>query len=118
MNSFQAWLGRGKKEKKKRKGLRRVSPKRKELNKLYYQARKEYLLEHPICEKCLEDKAPRPKPADQIHHKARRGRFLCDKRFFMAVCGDCHRDIELHPAKAKEKGWLVRPPQENQVIQP
>lgn len=96
------------KEKKKRKRIPYVSESRKLDNKLYKQARKEYLANHPYCERCLELNTYFFGRSNQIHHrKGRVGSLLFNNKFFMACCDDCHKYIEANPIEAKEKGWSI-----------
>jgi hypothetical protein len=88
-------------EKKKPKGIRRVSLKRVEENKEYSNVRISYLNAYPVCEvhNCNNK-------SDQIHHKAGRiGGLLLDINHFLAVCDTCHKYIELNPLWAKEHGY-------------
>lgn len=66
----------------------------------------EYLADHPRCE-CVINGHKCRKFSDQIHHKRGRGKDLCNKEFFMAVCGPCHNYIERHRAWAKWSGYLI-----------
>lgn len=43
------------------------------------------------------------------HHRALRGKFLCDIRFFAGVCLACHNWIHANPKKARQLGYLIRP---------
>lgn len=44
------------------------------------------------------------KSATQIHHmRGRTGGLLCDTRYWLAVCQDCHRYIEDHKKWARQK---------------
>lgn len=85
----------------KRSPIRRVSKKRRKLNEVYNEKAKEYLEEHIVREVCLQVEAT------QIHHKARRLHYLCETRYFLAVCYGCHRWIEDHPAAAMKAGWTL-----------
>lgn len=85
----------------KRSPIRRVSKKRRKLNDIYKLTAEKYLEAHPICEVCKEAEAT------QIHHKARRLNYLCEPRYFLAVCYGCHRFIEDHPAASMKAGWTL-----------
>ena len=97
--------------KKKRRRISRVSERRKIDEKLYTQARKEYLNDNPKCERCVylsEKYGSRVMPSNQIHHKkGRTGSLLYNKRYFMACCDDCHKYIEANPKESKLKGWSI-----------
>lgn len=87
---------------KKRGGkLSPVSARLKKRSIEYSRVRREYLEEKfGLCEICGGE-------ATDIHHKSGRGKNLCEKRTFMAVCRPCHQYIHDHPAWAKEKEYLV-----------
>lgn len=78
--------------------MRKISSKEKIRKKEYEKLRKDYLLNHPICE-CCEMQI-----ASEIHHK--RGRIGDNLfKYFLAVCNSCHRQIETNPTWAKENGY-------------
>ncbi len=81
--------------------MRRVSKKRRKLNAVYNENAREYLRENPVCEVCKEAQAT------QIHHKARRIKYLCEARYFLSICGPCHRFVEDHPAASMKMGWTL-----------
>jgi hypothetical protein len=87
---------------KKRGGkLNPVSARLKKRSIEYSRVRREYLEEKSgKCEICGGE-------ATDIHHKSGRGKNLCEKRTFMAVCRADHDRIHQNPAWAKEKGYLV-----------
>lgn len=92
--------------------IKKISRKGYEKNIIYKQARKEYFEEHPFCEVrlpgCLIPSIDADNSGLQIHHKKGRvGKLLYDKRYFLSVCGNCHRYIEDHPEEAKENGWSL-----------
>lgn len=42
--------------------------------------------------------------ATQVHHmKGRTGSLLCDTRYWLAVCQECHRYIEDHKKWSRQK---------------
>lgn len=74
-----------------------MSDRRKEDDKLYKIIRKEYLLAHPVCEFCSDERS------SDIHHKrGRLGPLLTDTRYFMAVGRLCHGAIE----REREAGYI------------
>lgn len=85
------------------KPIKQRSDKRKKEEATYLKKRREYLINHPICEvKHCNNRAI------DIHHKKRRiGNLLIDNRYFMAVCRNCHIEIENNPNNSKEKGYLL-----------
>lgn len=87
----------------KRKPIAKLSVKRKVENVEYLKLRLEYLNEHQNCEAKI---AGCNIFATQIHHRAGRiGNLLTDTSLFLAVCGHCHRVIELNPNFAKQHGF-------------
>lgn len=88
--------------KKKRKRIAPISESKKLDLKLYKQAREEYLSDTPFCERC------QIRHELEIHHKAGRiGSLLFNKKYFMAVCRDCHIYIENNVTESKLKGWSI-----------
>lgn len=82
--------------------IKKQSQKAKIKNQEYLIKRKEYLLQHPICEAKI--KCKKNKSTDIHHKKGRTGKLLCNNKYFLAVCRNCHIWIETHPIDAKEKG--------------
>jgi len=84
------------------KEINKKSEKRKQQEEIYKPLRKAYLLGHPFCERCNEERAT------EIHHKnGREGERLNDFKFFMAVDRNCHDYIHEHPRESREKGYLI-----------
>jgi hypothetical protein len=77
---------------------------RKQASKLreYYALRKAFLATHPVCEitGCGE------KSVD-LHHRMKRGKYLNDPRYFLAVCRPCHDRCHRNPAWARANGYLA-----------
>lgn len=93
---------RKKKEKKRRKPIRQFSVKRERINRLYSQARAEFLKDGDPCEARLEGCTG---VATDLHHpQGRLGERLTDVKKCKKVCRNCHNRIENEPAMAKEKG--------------
>lgn len=84
----------------KRKRLNPYSKSKVKEREQYRAARLFYLNKHPNCEICQ-------RPADDIHHKRGRGKFLCDTSTFMATCRFCHNRIHDNPGWARENGYLI-----------
>ena len=81
--------------------LKAFSKKSKQKNECYMQVRKEYFEEKDFaCEVCGVY-------ATDIHHKKGRGKNLCKKESFMAVCRKCHTIIHDNPAWARENNYLI-----------
>ena len=79
-----------------------MSESRKLDEKLYAQARKEYLKDNPESERC------KLKPSSEIHHKAGKvSSLLYDKRYFMAVDRACHIWIKNNVIESKKLGYSV-----------
>lgn len=90
-------------EKKEIKNIQSFSEKRKKANKDYKKIAKAYLIAHPKCEVRGCNKI-----SEEIHHKRGRvGDLLLNDKFFLAVCRDCHREIEQSPTWAKEQGYSL-----------
>lgn len=87
--------------KKTGKKLNPFSQRGKQRNESYRQVRKEYLEEKDYaCEVCGVY-------ATDIHHKKGRGKNLCEKESFLAVCRKCHTRIHDNPAWARENNYLI-----------
>lgn len=86
---------------KVKKGIPKVSAKKKHGLKEYKKVRADYLAKHPLCQ---VDGCRRF--ASDIHHKKGKiGELLCDASHFLAVCRTCHQRVELQPNWAKEMGY-------------
>ena len=66
----------------------------------YRPLRDAYMKDNPDCEIC-------GKPSNDLHHKAGRGKFLCDVTTFMAVCRKCHNFIHENPKKSRDSLYLL-----------
>lgn len=96
---LQDWLNR-KKQKKVKKGLRRVSKKHaKELAEYLVRA-KAYKKAHPICLVCGSA------PTQDVHHMAGRGPNLNKEETWLPTCRICHDDIHSNPSWARKWGYL------------
>lgn len=85
----------------KRSPLRKISKKQTRHNLVYQKAKREYLRDNPICEAC------QCYESQSLHHKARRGKYLSEVKYFMATCNLCHSKIEMNPSWAREMGYLL-----------
>jgi hypothetical protein len=81
--------------------IKPFSDKHLEKMKEYRRVRDFYMADHPKCEAQLEGCT---KEATDLHHSRGRGQFLCDTRYFKALCRHCHRFVEENPLEAKERG--------------
>lgn len=81
--------------------MRRVSQKQAKINAEYSRLRKDFLMEHPICEVCHS------LPATQVHHKLRRGINTLNVASWLAVDHLCHAKIEENGKWAREQGYLL-----------
>ena len=106
---------------KRKKPLNKVSAKRAKENREYARLRKEFLEEHPFCRVCLSNvglgrlNQPFAHPSTQVHHKARRGKFLLRTDTWLAVCDFHHDYIEKNGNWARANGWLLTPEQRRKL---
>lgn len=90
------------KEKKKKAKIKPMSDKRSKENKEYLSLRKVFL----NGKKCQIEGCKRL--ATTVHHKRGRiGTLLCDIKYWLACCMDCHVEIENNPEWAKEMGYSL-----------
>ena len=101
--------GNGKKEPNKATGIHdeqykisQISKKRLKELATYRPLRDKFMKENPVCQ--FKDCS---NTANDLHHKARRGKNLCNVETFMAVCRACHDWIENNHAKSVELGYLI-----------
>jgi len=87
---------------KKRGGkLKALSGSRKAKNADYEKVKAEYFEEKNYqCEICKQ-------AASDLHHKKGRGKFLCDKSSFMALCRPCHNRCHHEVGWARENGYII-----------
>jgi hypothetical protein len=88
--------------KKKQKRIKPISDSMAEKLVEYRKVRDEYMSEHEVCE--FEDCE---KLANDLHHKASRGKHLSDVTTFMAVCRSHHNWIHDNPKTSRELGYLI-----------
>lgn len=82
-----------------------ISEKQKVRLARYRVARDAFMRLHPTCQANLENCTIR---ATDTHHKAgKTGDLLWNDEYFLALCRNCHTDIEMAPKMAKEKGFSV-----------
>lgn len=98
--------------KSKKKHSEDFREKGKQRNLEYKKAREEFLLTHDHCEVALEGcLAPYPtfdREFLQVHHKKGRiGSLLTDQKYFLCVCGVCHRFLEDNSQWAKDNGYSL-----------
>lgn len=90
--------------------LPKVSTKRAAIDRVYYAAKKVYLAEHTICERCSAERAT------DLHHRANRSASaaaLCDPANFVALGRGCHDWVGLNREAAiaegfRQAGWDYR----------
>ena len=81
--------------------LKNLSGSRKAKNADYEKAKAEYFEEKNYqCEICNQ-------AASDLHHKKGRGKFLCEKSTFMALCRLCHSQVHNEVAWARENGYII-----------
>lgn len=86
---------------KRRKNIRRVSVKKAEALREYYNKRAIFMANIEAC-MCCKSALP-----VEIHHKrGRAGDLLTDIRHWMALCRKCHKAIHSNIARAREAGYI------------
>lgn len=88
-----------------RKPIKKVSAKLKKGNAEYSLLRKAFLAQHPVCQAILKGCTVH---ANQVHHKAGRGKNLLQVDTWLAVCANCHEWITINSAPAIELGLSIR----------
>lgn len=104
--------------------IKKVSAERAKLNRQYLKARREFLIEHPVCWcSSLHDLKTGKlicwsihRATDVHHSRGRAGSLLTDKRFFIAVCRAAHVWIENNLAQARSLGLLCAEGQWNKPV--
>lgn len=89
-----------------KKGIKKVSEKMGKSLKTYKGLRNEFLKMHVFCEAKLSQCTI---SATQVHHKAKRGKNMNNPDTFMAVCSECHYEIEsvMSADTRRSKGFLI-----------
>lgn len=90
--------------KRSTKPIRRVSAKRRRENAIYSALRKGFLEEHLVCQMAAPGCTGQ---AQEVHHKAGRGKNLNNVATWAAICSHCHRETHQHPSIARKNGFLV-----------
>lgn len=85
--------------------VKKVSDKRKELNKEYAKLSEQFKRDNPSCLARVNEYCSGK--SESIHHKRGRGRYLLDVSTFLPCCLSCHVYIEAHPKEAIQKGWSL-----------
>ena len=103
----------GEVKEKPRQRIKPKSSKRISEAVIYDRLKREFFAKNPFCrvQFCGQ-------PATDIHHKARRGRFLLRTDTWMSCCRPHHDQIEANPAWAKENGYLLTPEQRRFIANP
>lgn len=85
---------------------KRGSPSKRGYDATWVKVRKNYLMQHPLCENC--EKEGRIMPAREVHHiKAiSEGGERFDFDNLMAVCRACHQKFTEEQIKARRRGEL------------
>ena len=89
---------------KRKKPLRRVSPKHAKELRLYSKLAKEYKMEHCYCEAKISPHCTFH--TTDIHHVMGRGKYLNVPSLFLGVCRACHDYLHQHPSEARSKNLL------------
>lgn len=85
--------------------MRLFSKKRAKENRQYLKLRAVFLLENPVCK--VKGNGCKGR-ATEVHHAAGRiGNLLLNTDYFIQICDNCHRWVELNPKEAKLKGYSV-----------
>jgi hypothetical protein len=85
--------------------MKKESRKRTEALRIYRVLRKDYLLDHPLCE--CGRKGCRREPAVEIHHpEGRAGELLNQVDNFVAIARRCHNWIRDHQKEAMAIGLI------------
>ena len=90
---------------KTKKPIPKVSQKQVERLAQYRKVRDQFMKEHPNCQARLQGCTI--KSTDCHHSRGKVGDLLTDKRYFKALCRNCHSYLEVHPDEAKEKGFSL-----------
>lgn len=129
MQDLATWLARKPKGRAPKKPLPKRTKKRAAEERLYRKLAMEYLIANPICQVWLKENGwtrqtgmalgrangetahlltiagPR---STELHHRAkRRGKLLCDTRYFLAVCSANHAKIEQNLGWARKEGFSL-----------
>jgi 5-methylcytosine-specific restriction endonuclease McrA len=92
-----------KKPLRRKKALRRQSPRQKGRLAIYYYLRAPFMENNPVCQICGVEKS-----TDVHHRKYRYGPLLYDQQWWMAVCRSCHKNkIHGDVKNARKMGWLI-----------
>lgn len=83
--------------------VKKVSPKREELNKEYFILVEQFKKDNPLCKANVNEFCT--KDTDDPHHKRGRGIYLLDVSTWLPVCRSCHSFITSNPKEALERGW-------------
>lgn len=88
-------------EEKPKKGIAKVSDKRKVDQRAYVKIVKELLSENPNCE--IKEDGCQGKASGLHHMKKRSPATFLDKKFLKRACDNCNAWCEIHPLEAIEK---------------
>lgn len=96
--------------KKKAYTIKKKSKKLSVEEKLYLVLRKDFLIDHPVCECGRKDAKGNicQRPAVEIHHKKGRGKLLNVVEFWLAVARVCHNWIGDNSKAAMELGLTLK----------
>jgi hypothetical protein len=94
---------------KRKTPMKRIRAKRALEMRVYRSMKEQWLRQHPYCQMPSETGAPTcMRRAVQLHHmKGRMGSLLCDTRFWMGVCMECHNYIETHKNVARQRKAIL-----------
>lgn len=88
-----------------RKRMPRMSARRKRERVIYERTKKAFLDANDLCWCCARIV---PRKRRELHHrKGRSGTLYLDVKYFMMLCGPCHRRVHNKPAWAIKHGLLA-----------
>lgn len=90
---------------KEPKPIAKESKQRKEVNKDYLPAAKEYIKKHPLCK--IKSAVCTGKSQHVHHLKGRIGDMLTDKKYWMPACDKCNSWLEQNDLWARQNGFKL-----------
>lgn len=84
----------------------------------YLRLRIPWLKAHPWCRSCAVRGFKKQAPTTDVHHsRGKIGALLCDMRFWIPVCRNCHDWIGSNPEEARSLGLLCQPGEWNTPVE-
>lgn len=91
---------------KRRKPLRRRSPKKEAEDAIYFKKIKIFLATRPHCAISVDMGENPPRPATDVHHVKGRGKYYLDETTWLAVSRHWHRYLHDNPKWAREHKYI------------